>query len=60
MFKEYTDIGFSEYIQQAKINRAKQLLSDGHLKIYEIAEILGFDNAFYISWVFKKLTRLTP
>lgn len=60
IFKRYSDSGFSEYIQQSKINRAKELLAEGKLKVYEIAEMLGFENAFYFSRVFKKVTGVTP
>ncbi|MBO5278720.1 MAG: AraC family transcriptional regulator [Lachnospiraceae bacterium] len=60
LFKKYNDTGFSEYISQMKIERAKELMSEGNLKIYEIADKLGFESAFYFSKVFKKVTGLTP
>ena len=60
LFKKYSEIGFSEYISQQKIARAKELMADGTLKIYEIAERLGFESAFYFSKVFKKVTGLSP
>lgn len=60
LFKKYTDTGFSEYISQMKIARAKELMAEGNLKIYEIADRLGFESAFYFSKVFKKVTGHTP
>lgn len=60
LFKKYSDAGFSEYISQMKIARAKELMADGNLKIYEIADRLGFESAFYFSKVFKKITGCTP
>lgn len=60
LFKKYSDIGFSEYISQRKIDYAKTLLDQGHLKIYEIAEQLGFESAFYFSKVFKKIEGCSP
>lgn len=60
LFKKYSEIGFSEYISQQKIALAKELMADGHLKIYEIAERLGFESAFYFSKVFKKVTGMAP
>lgn len=60
LFKKYSEAGFSEYISQMKIARAKELMAEGNLKIYEIADRLGFESAFYFSKVFKKITGCTP
>ncbi len=49
-----------EYSTMVKIERAKVLLSDGNLKIYEIAERLGFKDIEYFSKLFKKTTEMTP
>ncbi|MEY8354858.1 response regulator [Lachnospiraceae bacterium 54-53] len=60
LFKKNCQLGFSEYIAQAKINRAKSLLLEQDMKIYEAADKLGFESAFYFSKVFKKVTGLSP
>ena len=60
LFKKYSEIGFSEYISQQNIARAKEYMSEGNLKMYEIAERLGFESAFYFSKVFKKVTGFAP
>ncbi|WP_349948474.1 helix-turn-helix domain-containing protein [Lacrimispora sp. BS-2] len=60
LFKKNCPMGFSEYIAQAKINRAKALLLEQDMKIYEAADRLGFESAFYFSKVFKKVTGLSP
>ncbi|WP_099467218.1 response regulator transcription factor [Konateibacter massiliensis] len=60
IFKRYSGIGFSDYVNQVKIEHAKALLCSGELKIYEVAERLGYDNAYYFSRVFKKHTGITP
>jgi len=60
LFKKYSESGFSEYISQQKIARAKELMTDGTLKIYEIAQRLGFENAYYFSKVFKKVCGMSP
>lgn len=60
LFKKYNDIGFSEYISQMKISKAKSLMDNHNLKIYEIADQLGFDSAFYFSKVFKKVEGCSP
>lgn len=60
LFKKTCTIGFSEYITQKKITRAKSLLLDQDVKIYEVADRLGFDSAFYFSKVFKKVEGISP
>ena len=60
LFSKYSDIGFSDYINQCKIEAAKKMMSESDYKIYEISDILGFESAFYFSRVFKKVTGLSP
>lgn len=60
LFKKCTDVGFNEYVAMQKIERAKELLKQGQFKVYEIAEQLGFENAFYFSRVFKKFEGCSP
>ena len=44
----------SDYIAEVKIEHAKELIDSGQFLIYEIADHLGFENAYYFSKVFKK------
>jgi len=60
LFSKYNDIGFSDYINQSKIDAARKMMTDGDYKIYEISDRLGFESAFYFSRVFKKMTGLSP
>lgn len=60
LFKKTCGIGFTEYITQKKISRAKALLMEQNLKIYEVADQLGFESAFYFSKVFKKVEGISP
>lgn len=60
LFKRFEQIGISEYITNLKIHKARELLKDGNLKIYEVADRLGFESAFYFSKVFKKTTGVAP
>lgn len=60
LFKKTCDIGFNEYITQIKINKAKSLLLEQNMKIYEVADELGFESAFYFSKVFKKVEGISP
>lgn len=60
LFKKNCQLGFSEYIAQSKVNKAKNLLLEQDMKIYEVADQLGFESAFYFSKVFKKVTGFSP
>lgn len=60
LFKKYCEIGFSEYITQMKISKAKDLLLKDNYKVYEVSDMLGFESAFYFSKVFKKVTGYSP
>ena len=60
LFSKYNDQGFSEYINICKITEAKRLLSEQNLKVYEVADMLGFESAFYFSKVFKKVEGISP
>ncbi|CQR47308.1 putative response regulatory protein [Paraliobacillus sp. PM-2] len=60
LFKKQTGITVKNYIMLTKIEKAKQLLVNDHLKNYEIAHQLGYKNVEYFSKVFKKYTGYTP
>ena len=49
-----------QYIIDIRINRAKQLLSEGILKVGAVAEQCGFTNQYHFCRVFKGKTGLTP
>ena len=60
LFKKFSDIGFNEYVTQMKIEKARQMLLADGARVYEVAEALGFESAFYFSKVFKKITGIPP
>lgn len=60
LFKKSTDTGFAEYVYTKKIDKAKEMLLSGDMKIYEVADSLGFESAYYFSKVFKKVDGHSP
>ena len=60
LFKKYNECGLNEYVTNCKITEAKRLLSTGEYKVYEVSDMLGFENAFYFSKVFKKVVGVPP
>ncbi|KGE20903.1 response regulator [Paenibacillus wynnii] len=60
LFKEEYGLPFSEYVNERKTNRVTELLSDPTLKIYEIADRMGYKNIIYFNRQFKQITGMTP
>lgn len=60
MIKEHLSLNFSDYISSLRIQRAKELLRDESLSIQEIAEIVGYNDYFYFTKVFKKVEGISP
>lgn len=60
IFPEYAGKHFCSYLQQLRIERAKELLrfTDDH--IYEIASKVGFWNSRYFGKVFRDMVGMTP
>jgi len=60
LFKQETGTNFLDYLHQYRIARAKELLKEGVLKIYEIAEAVGYHDERHFSATFKKWTGVSP
>jgi two-component system response regulator YesN len=61
LFRSEMDTTFSDYVCRVRISRAKDLLkNDKFLRIQEIADRTGFNDANYFAKSFKKLTGVTP
>ena len=60
MIKDNLKVNFSDYIASLRIQRAKELLRDDSMSIQEIAEIVGYNDYFYFTKVFKKIEGISP
>lgn len=60
LFKRVTGQNFIDYLIQLRLNRAKELLKTTTLKIYEVADISGFNDVKYFSKLFKKVENMCP
>lgn len=60
LFARQAGCTFVEYVNGEKIRAAKEMMREENVKVYEIAERLGFENAFYFSKVFKKIEGCSP
>lgn len=59
-FHQEMGITFSAYIKNYRIKKAKELLIGTNLKLYEIADRVGYSDAKYFSRVFKETTGQLP
>lgn len=60
LFKQNVGDSFVNYMNRYRIDRAKQLLLEPDLKIYEVADLVGFSSLPYFNRVFKNVTRMSP
>ena len=60
LFKKKTEMKFSQYLNNLRIQRAINLLKNGETNISLISSKCGFTDPFYFSKVFKKNTGKTP
>ncbi|PXX51477.1 AraC-like DNA-binding protein [Hungatella effluvii] len=59
-FKKNMDTSISQYVDQLKLEKARELLSESDKKISEIAEILRYGNSTVFINMFKKYEGMTP
>lgn len=60
IFKEETGENFSDYMGQMRIKKVGALLKDPSLKIYEVADRLGYKNMTYFNMKFKEYFSVSP
>jgi len=53
LFKKETGVSFKSYLTNHRLQKAKELLLDPHYKIYQIANIVGYENEEYLCRLFK-------
>ena len=60
LFKKEMGINVSQYINELKIEQAKNMLQNSDMKIIEIANYLSFSSQSHFIQVFRKITGVTP
>ena len=55
LLNKHTGKTFSDILNSTRIDKAKELLKDPSLRIYDVAEIVGFQDLAHFSRVFKKI-----
>jgi two-component system response regulator YesN len=60
LFKQEKGITFIEYLTRLRVDKAKSLMADDQLRLYEISEMVGYQDVKYFSRVFKRMLGITP
>ena len=60
IFRKETGSAFTDYVNALRIQEATRLLGDPTLKVYEIAEQVGFTDYHYFLKIFRKVTGKSP
>lgn len=60
LFKNKTGITFRQYLRDFRIQTSKELISQGHLKMYEIAEAVGYPEPAHFVRAFKEVEGISP
>lgn len=60
LFKVETNILFSDFLNELRMKRVCELLMDPTIKIYQIAEHVGYKNLIYFNRQFKQTMGMSP
>jgi len=60
VFKEATGYTFTDYLARIRVEKAKNLLQNPHLRVSEIAFETGFESISQFNRSFKRITNLAP
>lgn len=60
IFKKETDYTLLNYLTRYRVHRAMELLKDCRMKVYEVAEQVGYRDITHFSATFKKLAGISP
>lgn len=60
VFKQETGENFVSFLTRLRMEKAKNMLKERNVKVYEVAERVGYPNTAYFSKLFKKLCGMSP
>lgn len=60
LFTKTTGCGFTYYLNECRIKKAKELLLEGKYKVYEVSQLVGYSDVDYFGRKFRKHAGLTP
>lgn len=60
IFRNFTGETFNNYVTRVRMEKARELLLERNMLVYEVAERVGYRNIPYFSTLFKKVTGMNP
>jgi len=60
LFKQSTGVTPHQYVIQCRVERARQLLTQGKLTIGQVASVVGFADQSHLTYHFRQLLGITP
>jgi two-component system, response regulator YesN len=60
LLKHETGFSFVDYLTRVRINKAVQIMNDPAVKVYEVAEAVGYQSQHYFSRAFKRVFGRSP
>ena len=60
LFKQCFKVNFSAWLNEFRVEKAKEMLQDTRLSIREVSTACGYADANYFARVFKRVTGKTP
>ncbi len=60
LFKKEVGCSFQEYLVNFRMHKAAKLLKEEHLKVFEVAELVGYPDVAHFSKMFKKYMGISP
>lgn len=60
LFKASLNVTFVEYLTMLRVQKALSLFKDSEMKIYEVAEAVGYSSQHYFCTAFKRVLHLSP
>ncbi|WOC31729.1 MULTISPECIES: response regulator transcription factor [Caproicibacterium] len=60
IFKKQTGMTIGQYLTKIRIEKAMEYMADPKLKLYQIASMVGYEDANYFGKLFKKQTGMLP
>ena len=60
LLKKETGLSFIDYVTNIRIKKAMYIMEDPTVKIYDVAELVGYSNQHYFCRAFKKVVGISP
>ena len=60
LFKQCFKVNFSAYLNEFRVNKARQLIADPRMSLKDVSTACGYSDSNYFTRVFKRITGQTP